>query len=145
MSCGGSMLLDLYLEESTARHPHKTALICGAHRATYAEVNGGANALAHTFKAMGMQRQDRVCIYYENSVATVQRLFAALKACGIFLVVNPQVKGGKLAYILNDCQAHILVLGRRNLQAIEQDLLACQDVQHIVLVDLDPDADTGAG
>src|SRR5215471_16987645 len=97
MSCGGSMLLDLYLEESTARHPHKTALICGAHRATYAEVNGGANALAHTFKAMGMQRQDRVCIYYENSVAIVQGLFAAPKACGILLVAHPTGTASKIS------------------------------------------------
>lgn len=139
------MLLDLYLEESTTRHPNKTALICGEHRATYAEVNGGANALAHAFKAMGLQRQERVCVYFDNSVETVQSLFAAMKAAGIFLVVHPQVKGNKLAYILNDCKARILVLGRRHLTAVEHGLLACKYLDHIVIVDINLYEDACAG
>lgn len=129
------MLLDLFLEQSAARHPDKTALICGERRATYADVNGGANALAHAFLALGMQRQERVCMYYDNSVETVQGIFAAMKASGIFLVVNPGVKGDKLAYILNDCNARILVTGKRNLKPVESDVAAAADLRHVVIVD----------
>ena len=129
------MLLDLFLEQSAARHPDKLALICGERRASYAEVNGGANALAHAFLSLGLKRQDRVCIYYDNSVETVQGLFAAMKAAGIFLVVNPGVKGDKLAYILNDCNARILVTGRRNLKAVESEVAAAVELAHVVLVD----------
>lgn len=129
------MLLDSFLEASAARHPGKTALVCGDRRATYAEVNGGANALARAFLALGLERQDRVCMYYDNSVETVMGVFAALKASGIFLVVNPGVKGDKLAYILKDCNARILVTGGRNLKAVEAEAAACPDLRHIVLVD----------
>ncbi|HLP43427.1 MAG TPA: AMP-binding protein [Fibrobacteria bacterium] len=129
------MLLDLYLEQSAARHPDKPALICGERRATYAEVNGGANALAHAFRALGLGRTERVCMYYDNSVETVQGIFAAMKASGVFLVVNPGVKGDKLAYILNDCNARILVTGKRNLKAVEADVAAAADLRHVVVVD----------
>ncbi len=129
------MLLDAFLESSAARHPGKTALVCGERRASYAEVNGGANALARAFKALGLEPQERVCMYYDNSVETVMGIFATLKAAGVFLVVNPGVKGDKLAFILKDCNARILVTGRRNLKAVEADLADCPDLRHIVIVD----------
>lgn len=129
------MLLDGFLEQSAARHPGKTALVCGDRRATYSEVDRGANALARAFLALGLERQERVCIYFDNSVETVQALFAAMKAAGIFLVVNPGVKGDKLAYILDDCEARILVTGRRNLKAVETEVAASPGLRHVVLVD----------
>jgi long-chain acyl-CoA synthetase len=130
------MLLDLFLEAAAARHPDKTALVCGDRRASYSEVNGGANALARAFLAMGLSRQDRVCMYYDNSVETVMGVFAAMKAAGVFLVVNPGVKGDKLAYILNDCNARILVTGARNLKAVEAELAAASELGHVVIVDM---------
>jgi long-chain acyl-CoA synthetase len=137
------MLLDLFLEASAKRHPEKTALVCGDRRATYADVNGGANALAHAFLALGLKRQDRVCMYFDNSVETVMGVYAAMKAAGVFLVVNPGVKGDKLTYILDDCNARILLTGARNLKAVEKELVAAKDLAHIILVDL-PEGNTSA-
>ncbi len=129
------MLLDQYLSQSAARFPHKVALICDDRRATYAELDANANALAHAFRALGLGRQDRVSVYFENSIETVQAIFATLKAAGIFLVVNPQVKGDKLAFVLRDCNARILLTGVRNLNGIEAELAKCEELQHVVLVD----------
>ncbi|HEV7914923.1 MAG TPA: AMP-binding protein, partial [Albitalea sp.] len=132
------MLLDRYLHDSAERHPDKLALICGERRATYAEVNGGANALAHAFRALGLARQQRVAVYLDNSVETVQAIFAAMKAAGVFVVVNPQTKGDKLAFILNDCDVRILVTGVRGLKSVADDLSACAQLAHVVLVDWVP-------
>ncbi len=129
------MLLDRYLEQSAQRHPDKEALICGDRRATYEEVNGRANALAYGLRALGLKRQERVAIYFENSIETVEGIFATMKAGGIFLVINPQVKGDKLAFILKDCNVRILLTGVRNFKGVEADLAACADLQHVVLVD----------
>ncbi|HEX6708347.1 MAG TPA: AMP-binding protein [Albitalea sp.] len=129
------MLLDRFLHDSAQRHPHKLALICGEHRATYAEVDGGANALAHAFKALGLQRQERVAVYLDNSVEAVQALFAAMKAAGVFVVVNPQTKGDKLAFILKDCNVRILVTSARALHAVAGELQGCPDLRDVVLVD----------
>src|SRR6266581_2580296 len=77
------MLLDHYLYDSAQRHPDKLALVCGERRACYAEVEQGANALAHGLRALGLQRQQRVAVYFDNSVETVQGIFATLKAAGV--------------------------------------------------------------
>jgi long-chain acyl-CoA synthetase len=129
------VLLHHFLEDSASRYPDKTALICGDRRITYAQLDRGANALAQAFHAQGLARQSRVCIYYENSVETVMGVFAAMKAAGIFVVVNPATKAAKLGGILNDCSAHILVTGWRDLAAVEAAVAQCPDLQHVILAD----------
>jgi long-chain acyl-CoA synthetase len=131
------MLLDRYLHDSAQRHPDKLALVCGERRARYAEVEQGANALAHGLRALGLQRQQRVAVYFDNSVETVQGIFATLKAAGVFLVVNPQTKGDKLAFILNDCNVRVLLTGLRNFEAVASDCTACADLHDVVLFDWD--------
>jgi long-chain acyl-CoA synthetase len=131
------VLLDSSLRDSTARHPDKEVLICGARRATYGELDASVNALAHALQELGLKRQDRVVIYLDNSVETVQGIFAALRAGGVFVVVNPQVKGDKLAFILKDCQARVLITGLRNLRGIEGALADCPDLHHVILADGD--------
>ncbi len=134
------MLLDRTLHDSAQRDPDKTALICGARRASYAEIDGDANALAHAFRAMGLSRQDRVVIYLDNCVEAVQGLYAAMKASGVFVVVNPQTKGDKLAFILNDCDARILLTSTRAIEAVAADVADCASLTHVVVTDGRPAA-----
>src|SRR6266581_1807236 len=108
------MLLDHYLYDSAQRHPDKLALVCGARRARYAEVEQGANALAHGLRALGLQRQQRVAVYFDNSVEAVQGIFATLKAAGVFLVVNPQTKADKFASFFNDGNLRGFLTALRN-------------------------------
>jgi amino acid adenylation domain-containing protein len=131
------VLLDSSLRDSAARHPEKEALICGERRATYGELDGSVNALAHALRELGLTRQERVVIYFDNSVETVQGIFGAMRAAGVFVPVNPQVKGDKLAFILKDCQARVLITGVRNLRGIESDLAACPDLRDVILADGD--------
>ena len=52
--------------------------------------------------------------YLPNSVELVIAIFAALKAGGVFVVVNHSTKFAKLAYILNNCQARVLITSARH-------------------------------
>jgi long-chain acyl-CoA synthetase len=103
------MLVQAFLENSADRLPGKIALICGGQRLTYSEVETRANRLANALQARGLRRGERVVIYLPNSVELVVSVFAALKAGGVFVVVNHTTKHDKLAYILNNCQASALV------------------------------------
>ncbi len=103
------MQVEDFLEQSAARSPGKVALVCGDRRLTYREIDEQANRLARALIAEGVRRWDRVAVYLENSPEAVIAIFAALKAGGIFLVVNPTTKADKLAYILNNCRAKVLV------------------------------------
>ena len=102
-------LVQEFLEASADRLPDKEALACGGQRLTYAQIESQANRLANALRARGLQRGDRVLLYLPNSVELVVGIFAALKAGGVFVVVNPGVGRDKLAYILANCQATALL------------------------------------
>jgi amino acid adenylation domain-containing protein len=103
------MQVEDFLEQSARRRPDKVALVCRGRRTTYAALDAQANALAHALVAAGVDRGDRVAVLLDNSVEAVTALFAALKAGGVFVVINPTTKADKLAYIVNDCGAAALV------------------------------------
>jgi amino acid adenylation domain-containing protein len=113
------MQLEQFLESSAARFPDKVALICGPRRLTYAEIERACNQVANALLAAGLQRWDRVGIFLENSVESAIGIFAALKAGGVFVVMNPTTKSGKLAYMLNDCRATVLITSENKLAAVD--------------------------
>jgi long-chain acyl-CoA synthetase len=116
---GPTMQVEEFLETSARRFPDKTALVCDGRRWTYRQIDERANSLAHAMIDAGVRRGDRVAVYLENSVETVLSVFAALKAGGVFLVVNPTVKAEKLAYILNNCRAVCVVTDTKKARTLE--------------------------
>ncbi len=107
-------LVHEFLENSADRTPDKVALICQGTRLTYLELDEQANRLANALLSLGLARGDRVAIFAPNSVETVVGIFAALKAGGVFVVINHTTKEDKLAYILNNCRATGLLTTARN-------------------------------
>ncbi len=106
-------LLHDYLSDSAKRLPDKVALVCRGERVTYAELDARANALAHTLMDRGVERGDRVIVFLENSVEAVVAFWAVLKANAIVVVVNPQTKSDKLAYLLDDSRATAFISDAR--------------------------------
>ncbi|MGD1060180.1 MAG: AMP-binding protein [Methanomassiliicoccales archaeon] len=112
------MLVGEFLENSAKRRPDKVALVNHKKRVTYAHIENAANSLANALIANGLHRQDRVAIYLENSIESIVSIFGILKASGIFVIINPQVKSRKLEYILNDCQVKILITDSKHLEEV---------------------------
>lgn len=106
-----SGLVHHFLEQSADQYGAKTALVCGAQRLTYLQVEQQANQAANALRARGIQRGDRVALFMPNSAELVCALFAVLKAGAVFVIINPTTKTDKLAYILNNCQARALISG----------------------------------
>lgn len=76
---------------------------------TYAELLDAATKLAQALRARGVQRGDRVAIYMDNTWPCVISIYATLLAGGVFVMVNPQTKADKLAFLLNDSGAKALL------------------------------------
>ena len=111
------MRIEQFLENSARRLPGKTALVFRERRLTYGDLDGSANALANSLIENSIQRGDRVAVYLDNSVETIISIFAILKAGAAFVPLNAAVKGDKLAYILNHCQAAGVITGAGKLAA----------------------------
>lgn len=129
-------LLHEYMERSAAANPQKEALIFKKQRFTWSQVHQQVGRIANSLKELGLQRGDRVVLYLDNCPELAMGLFAAQAADGIFVVVNAQTKADKLAYVLNDCRAKIIitdkVLEPHYTAALEQ----AKHLQHALVIDL---------
>jgi len=105
------MLLQDYLERHAVSRPQKVVLITGSEHLTYDLLNRYSTTLACALKNRGLVRGDRVALFLPNSEETVLGIFAALKADGAFVVLNPKIKFEKLSDCLNDCRAAALITG----------------------------------
>lgn len=103
------MLLHQLFEHSARAMPEKLALVAEGQRLTYAQLDAEATQLAAALQQRGVQRGDRVATFLDNGIAAVVGLYAALKCGAIFMPVNPLTKADKLAYLLNDSRAGVLI------------------------------------
>ena len=102
-------LLHETLVATAAREPDKTALIVDGRTYSYRKLLEGARRLASALRAGGVKRGDRVAIFMENSAECVLSVYATALAGAVFVVINPQTKQDKLAGILADCEAVLLL------------------------------------
>ena len=87
----------------------KTALVVDGRRVSYEELLDAARRFARALREQGLERGDRVIVFTDNSLPCVVSIFGTLLAGGVFVVVNPQTKADKLAYILTDSEAAFVV------------------------------------
>ncbi len=97
------------LLNSSTRLPDKLAVVVEGKPYSYAQLLDSAMRLAEALRARGVQRGDRVAIYMDNTWPCVVSIYAVLMAGGVFLVINPQTKGDKLEFILDDSDTKLLI------------------------------------
>jgi amino acid adenylation domain-containing protein len=101
------------LFEAQAEHtPQATALVCGAERHTYRELNRQANQLAHRLRELGVGPETLVGVCVRRSPEMVVGLLAILKAGGAYVPLDPAYPKERLAFILEDARAPVLLTQR---------------------------------
>jgi long-chain acyl-CoA synthetase len=108
-----------YLTLSATRFPDKVALICGEQRETYETIDRRSDQLAETLGDMGLKFQDRVAIFLDNSIESVVAIYGTLKAGGVIMMLNGSMKAKKLAYIMRDAGARVLITHVNKLSVIQ--------------------------
>jgi long-chain acyl-CoA synthetase len=108
MSSIPQRLLSDSLLEGVRSSPDKPAVVIGDEAHSYADLLDAARRFAGAVRERGLERGDRVAIYMDNSWSCVVSIFGTALAGGVFLVINPQTKSEKLAYILENSGARIL-------------------------------------
>jgi acyl-CoA synthetase (AMP-forming)/AMP-acid ligase II len=82
--------------------PTREAVVCGADRRTYAELDERATRLAHSMRAAGIGVGDHVGLYLRNSVAHLEAMLACYKARAVPINVNYRYVADELRYIRDD-------------------------------------------
>ncbi|MBW4611021.1 MAG: amino acid adenylation domain-containing protein [Hassallia sp. WJT32-NPBG1] len=96
-------------EAQVERTPDAIAVVFGDEQISYRELNRRANQLADYLGKLGVQPEVRVGICLERSLQMVIGLLGILKAGGAYIPLDPSYPQERLAFMLQDAQAPILL------------------------------------
>ena len=102
------MLHELFEQQAEAR-PDDIALVCGDQRMTYGELERRANQLARFLRSLGVRRGDCVGLWLQRSLDAYVALLGILKAGAAYVPLDPDYPAERVAFILSDCHARVLV------------------------------------
>lgn len=96
-------------EAQATRTPDAVAVVCGQAQLTYRELNQRSNQLAHTLQQLGVKPEELVGICADRSIEMVVGLLAILKAGGAYVPLDPKYPSDRLAFMLEDSQATVVL------------------------------------
>lgn len=92
-------------EYSAKQYPGKTAVVSGARRMTYAEMNQTINRIANGLVKMGIGKGDNVALSCPNQPLFPMAYYAILKTGATVVPLNVLSTAREIAYYLNNSQA----------------------------------------
>ncbi|AOR35734.1 hypothetical protein BFF78_35825 [Streptomyces fodineus] len=92
-------------EQQAAATPDAIAVVAGAHRATYADVDRRATALAAELQARGIAPENLVGVCLGRSVEMVVALLGILKSGAAYLPLDPSYPADRLRHMTADSGA----------------------------------------
>ncbi|WP_219501730.1 non-ribosomal peptide synthetase [Nonomuraea ceibae] len=103
---------DVTLADLLGGKPGAVAAICGDERITYAELDARSRALARRLRAAGAGRGTLVAICARRSIDLLAGLLAVVRAGAAYLPLDPGHPAERLAYVLADSGAQLLLTQR---------------------------------
>ncbi|HEX6804484.1 MAG TPA: amino acid adenylation domain-containing protein [Terriglobales bacterium] len=105
-------------ELQAGRTPDKVAATFGNETITYAELNARANQLARFLRATGVGPEKPVGVYLERGLNMLVALLGILKAGGAYIPLDPAYPAERIAFILEDSAASLLIAQQSLLASI---------------------------
>ncbi len=96
-------------EERVSQNPQAVAVIAGEREFTYQAINDQANRLAHYLKSHGARPGVFVGVCLKRSEQTIVAVLAVLKAGAAYAPLDPSYPKDRLAFMLQDAQASIVL------------------------------------
>jgi amino acid adenylation domain-containing protein len=96
-------------ERRAAERPEAPAVTFGGDTLSYGELNARANRLAHRLRALGVGPETRVGVCLERSAELVVAILAVLKAGGGYVPLDPAYPAERIAFVLEDAGAPVVV------------------------------------
>jgi long-chain acyl-CoA synthetase len=129
------MRCEAWLRLAAERDGARAALVTQDARTSYAELDAAAERFAAALvHGVAFAEGERCVLFLDNRVETAVGIFGTLRAGGIFSVINPTTKADKLAYVLDNCEAAVLLTQASLLPQALQAAAQVPSVRMIVVV-----------
>jgi amino acid adenylation domain-containing protein len=131
----GASLASMF-EGQVARYPDRMAVVSGDSRLTYGELNQAANRIAHILLARLGSGERTVALLFQPGTSIVVAILGVLKAGKIYVALDLSFPQPRTAYMLEDCEAKLLLTDTRHVSFAHQVAQGGQEV--INCDDIDP-------
>lgn len=123
-----SPTLTMLFEEQVQGNAEKIALSMGDQCLTYDELNRRANQLARQLLSLGAKQGDLIGVCLERSPLLIVALLGVQKIGAAYVPIDPDYPSHRVAYMIEDSRAHILITDSNNASNIDS-----QDSKYQVL------------
>ena len=100
-------------EQQAGQRPDAVAVVYEGEQLTYRELDRRANQLAHHLRGMGVGAEEVVGVCLERSLGMVVGLLGVMKAGGAYLPLDASYPPERLAYMIEDARAAVVLTQRR--------------------------------
>jgi len=121
-------ILQQLLKKSAELYPDKVAVWARDRSLTYRELEERSNQLAHFLCQQGVEKGDRVGLYFPKSVDSLVCMFGVLKAGGVYVPLDPQAPVERIGYIINNCGIRVLLTNCEKRQGLTPETLHSLEV-----------------
>lgn len=96
-------------EDVVERLPGETAILCGSHTITYADLGRRVDRLAEQLGKLGCGPDDMVAIFLPRSSAAIVSMLAALKLGASYVPIDSRTPPRRVEFVLNDAANPLVV------------------------------------
>jgi crotonobetaine/carnitine-CoA ligase len=122
------------LEDKAAMNAGRVAVITAHEQITYAQLNECVNRVGNALEAMGVTKNDKVCVMLPNVPEFLYTWWGNAKLGGITVPLNTALKGEGLAYIINHCDAETMILSQRYVAALDEIRGSLRQLKRIIVL-----------
>ncbi len=115
--------------------PHKEAIVLGAQRVTYEELDEISNRVANVLLDMGMKKGTHVAILMSHSPEWVINYFGVISGGGVAVLLNTALKVPELDSLLRDSDSEFLITEKRFSRMLSSVLPHIPLLKHVIEVD----------
>lgn len=127
-------LADLF-EHAVDLAPDRVAVVCGARRVTFSELEADANRLAHHLAEHGVGPGSHVGVQCRNSVEALLAFLAAFKLRAVPINVNYRLDGPDLRFMYRNADLVALVHDLGDTPAVAAAIADVANLRHVLVVD----------
>ncbi len=96
-------------EEQAQSTPNAVAVVYEDESLTYNSLNERSNQIARILRSKGVKADSIVAIMVERSAEMITGIMGIIKAGGAYLPIDPEYPNDRIAYMLEDSKANILI------------------------------------
>ena len=111
-------ILQQLLTRSAKAYPDKPAVWARGRSLNYRELDERSNQLAHLLRQRGVEKGDRVGLFFPKCVESIVSMLGVLKAGGAYVPLDPQAPADRIGYIIGNCGIQILITNEERRAAL---------------------------